>query len=306
MLLKVVTENNQTWADWSRKYRSVGTGIPKVYVVRADGKQIYGKSGAPRALPQFLASALKSSGRIPSRVELTRLSRELKSAQAAIKAGEIQKATRILSSSRSSGIYAGPALALQKLEAALIVQGKSALAAAQKKIENTETAFDGLLELVTVERDYSRLQPLRNPITAAVAAVRKDAALRELLESAKAVDRAREYESQKNLKQALKAWRLVQTRYPKSPAAKLAGERITAIKKQGVSAPAEPTPKSKVPVSSRDEKRAAFQLRLGKLLLKRSPRKAKMYLERAIKLAPKSKAADEARKLLRGLRAGHR
>ena len=300
MLLKVVTEDAKTWTDWTRKYRSEGTGIPKVYVVRADGKQIYGKSGAPEALPRFLALALKSSGRIPSRVELTQLSGDLKAAQAAIKAGEIQKATRILSR-RTEGIYAEPALALQKLEATLIEQGKAALAAAQTKIKNTETAFDGLLELVAVERDYSRLQPLRKPIAAAVTTVRKDAALRELLATAEVVDRAKEYESQKKLRQALKTWRLVQTKSPKSPAAKLAGERIAALEKQGVSPSAEPTPKSKKPASNIDEKRAAFQLDLGKRYLKLSRRKAKEYFEKAIELAPKSKAADEARKLLRGL-----
>jgi tetratricopeptide (TPR) repeat protein len=300
VLLKVVTEDAKTWTDWTRKYRAEGNGIPKVYVVRADGKQIYAKSGAPQALPQFLALALKSSGRIPNRVELTQLSGDLKAAQAAIKAGEIQKASKILSR-RTEGIYAEPALALQKLEATLNEQGKTALAAAQTKIKDKETAFDGLLELVAVERDYSRLQPLRKPIAAAVTAVRKDAALRELLATAEVVDRAKEYESQKKLQQALKAWRLVQTKSPKSPAAKLAGERIAALEKQGVSPSAEPTPKSKRPVSGIDEKRAAFQLDLGKRYLKRSRRKAKEYFKKAIELAPKSKAADEARKLLRGL-----
>ena len=40
MLLKVVTEDPKVWSNWSHKYRSEGSGIPKVYIVRADGKQI--------------------------------------------------------------------------------------------------------------------------------------------------------------------------------------------------------------------------------------------------------------------------
>ena len=301
MLLKVVTENRQTWNDWSRKYRSEGTGIPKVYVVRADGKQLYGKSGAPRALPQFLALYLRASGRIPSRAELIRLLRSLKTVQTAIKEGDTRKATQILSSRKTAGMYAESALALQKLEATLTVQGKAALTAAQKKIENSETAFTGMLALVAVERNYGRLRALRKPISVAVKTVRKDITLRALLKTAKLVDRAREYESQKKMKQALIAWRLVRTKSPRTSAAKLAAERISAIEKQGVSVSAKPTAKSKTPVRSRDEKRAASQLRLGRLLLKRNPSKAKLYFERVLKLAPKSQAADEARKLLRGL-----
>lgn len=266
MLLKVVTEDPEVWSNWSRKYHSEGSGIPKVYVVRADGKQIYGKSGAPRALPQFLASALKASGRIPSRVELTRLSRDLKTAQQAIDDGAIQKATTVLSRSKTAGVFAEAAVTLRKLKATMVDQGKTALAEADKKIKDPQTAFDGLSALVVVERNYSRLPELRKPITAAMRAARKDAALRDLLKQAKLVDRAGKYESEKKLKQALSAWRLVLSKFPRTPSAKRAAERIAAIEKQGVTTPpAKSKATSKKSVTSRDEKRAASQLPLGKL-----------------------------------------
>jgi hypothetical protein len=256
VLLKVVTEDPKVWSNWSRKYRSEGSGIPKVYVVRADGKQIYGKSGAPRALPQFLASALKASGRFPSRVELKRLSRDLKTAQEAIDDGAIQKATTVLSHSKTAGVFAEVAITLRKLKATMVDQGKTALAEADKKIKDPLTAFDGLSALVVVERNYSRLPELRKPIKAAMRAARKDAALRDLLKQAKLVDRAGKYESEKKLKQALSAWRLVQSKFPNTPSAKRAAERIVAIEKQGVTIPPAKTKAttSKKSVTSRDEK----------------------------------------------------
>ena len=302
VLLKVVTEDPRIWTNWTRKYRSEGSGIPKVYVVRADGKQIYGKSGAPRALPQFLASALRESGRIPSRVELKRFARDVKTVQRAIKDGAIQKAVTVLSRSRNAGTFAAAAIALRKLKATVVDQGKAALAATDKKIKDPKTAFDGLLALVAVERNYRPLRELRKPIAAAMRTVRKDAALRDLLEQAKLVDRAGKHESEKKLKQALSAWQLVLSKYPKTPSAKRAAERIAAIEKQGVTAAlAKSKTTSTKSVTSRDEKRAASQLRLGKLLLKRNPAKAKQYFERAIKLAPNSKTAAEAERLLRAL-----
>ncbi len=53
--------------------------------------------------------------------------------------------------------------------------------------------------------------------------------------------------------------------------------------------------------SATDEAKAASKLRLGKLLLSRDVDRAKVYLQEAIELAPQSKTANEARKLLQGL-----
>ena len=47
-----------------------------------------------------------------------------------------------------------------------------------------------------------------------------------------------------------------------------------------------------------DQKQAATQLRLGKLMLQRDADKARKYFERAIELAPDSPIAAEAKKLL--------
>lgn len=302
MLLKVITEDPKVWSTWSRKYRAEGSGIPKVYVVRADGKQIYGKSGSPQALPKFLTSALNASGRIPSRAELTRLARELKTAQKAIDDGAIQDATTVLGRAKIAGVYAGSAIALRKLTATMVKQGQTALADANKKIEDPKTTFDGLTALVAVDRNYGRLPALRRQITAAVRAVRKDSALRVSLDRAKLVDRAQQYEADKKLKQASNAWQAVLAKFPKTASAKLAAERISDIAKQGVAtSPAKSKPTTKKSTASRNEKRAASQLRLGKLQRKRNPVKARQYFENSIKLAPKSKIAQEAERLLRGL-----
>lgn len=233
VLLKVRTDDPKSWREWTSKYKSQGSGLPLVFVVRADGKQIYGKAGAPKALPQFLAAALKLSGKIPTRGQLIRLRKSAETAKESIDGGDIAKAAVILSRSNAEGSFAAPAVKLQKLAAGLTEKGKKALAEAQKKIKSEKTAFEGLLELVQIERHYGRLADLRKSIRLALRDARKDAGLRSLLLQANAVDRAREYEDEKNVKRALIAWKQVVEKHPDTPAAKLASERIKALEESG-------------------------------------------------------------------------
>ena len=125
--------------------------------------------------------------------------------------------------------------------------------------------------------------------------------MRAHLDSARSADRAQGLETDKKPAQALTAWRLVKTQFPGTPASTLADTRIAALEKAGVTAKTAPKTSKPAKTSSQDERRAASQLKLGKILLKRNPTKAKAYFERAIKLAPNSKAAAEARKLLKQL-----
>lgn len=234
VLLKVVTEDRATWTEWSRKYRAEGNGIPMVFVVRADGKMLYGKSGAPKALPQFLAAALRSSGRIPSRTELARYSRDIKSVQEAVKEGDIERATAFLARSKTEGVFAKAAIELRKLEAKLIERGKAELAEAEKKSKDPKTQFDGLLALVAVERNYKRLAAVSKPLAAVLREIRKDKPRRDALALAKLVDRAEQYEADKRTRQAIAAWKRVLKKSPDSPSGKRAAERIAALEKAGV------------------------------------------------------------------------
>ena len=63
--------------EWLQRYRPEGNAIPFVFVVRADGEKLYAKSGAPEALPQFLAEHLKQAGTVLSDAEVTRLEQDI-------------------------------------------------------------------------------------------------------------------------------------------------------------------------------------------------------------------------------------
>ena len=116
-----------------------------------------------------------------------------------------------------------------KMAAELTTKGKKQLADAQKKVKDTNMAFEGLLEMVQANRHYGRLPDLRKPFNLALRGVRKDAKLRPLMLQANAVDRARGFEDAGNKRSALIAWKQVVEKYPNTAAAKIASERIKEL-----------------------------------------------------------------------------
>ena len=105
--------------------------------------------------------------------------------------------------------------------------------------------------------------------------------------------------------EAAAALRSLGTAYQDTPAAAYATRMLARWEKEKRPAVSDAAPVAKVTVErpqadtpSGDAKKAASLVRLGKLLLSRSPDKARPYFEQAIEAAPDSDAAAEAKELL--------
>ncbi|MGI9471692.1 MAG: SHD1 domain-containing protein [Rubripirellula sp.] len=115
--LKIITNNNRDWAQWSRKFPMTGAGIPQLYVVRADGEQLYGGAGSLRGddLPRMLMTTLKKSGRAFNQQEINALQQAVSTAEQALQSDQVLAAAVALSevaklgSPDALGSYAKPA-----------------------------------------------------------------------------------------------------------------------------------------------------------------------------------------------------
>ena len=296
--VKIETGSNDQWRAWSRKYKHEGNGIPIVYVVRADGEQLYGQSGMPSPLPAFLTLHLRQAGRMLSPGDLSDLAEEAAAAQKLVEDGEIEEACARVSRYAGSGSFAEAALTIDKLAVELAEQGQQSLAAAAKQLEEPESAFDGALEVARVERVYGDLKPVEQASRDLRAKYRQEREIRDLLEQAEWIDKARAFAADEDFKRALATYRIAQSRFPDSRAAELAAEQIDKLEAEGVVADSSPALESESD-SPRDAERAAAQLKLARIMLERNPAKAGEYLQKVIELAPDSEAAAEARKLLK-------
>jgi SLA1 Homology Domain 1 (SHD1) protein len=245
--LKVETDGDD-WQQWASKYRPEGNSIPILYVIRADGQMLYGKSGAKEGaeLPRFLTEHLGNAGKIFSDQQLQTIRSAVEESNKALTdndplaAVKRMEALRKLGTPGKLGSYATAALEADSLYARLVEQGRTALKTSQEGLA-ADDKFMGVLGVVSANRIYGPLPELRKDLVAAERDLGKNAELKDSLKQADALDKALALAGQKGTSQrksGIAALGQVIARFPDGPAAKIAQAKLTEL---GV----EPAPISK-------------------------------------------------------------
>jgi hypothetical protein len=234
--LKLETDGDN-WQEWASKFRHEGSGIPILYVVRADGTMIYGKSGAKEGneLPLFMAEHLKKSGRIFTDEQLAAIKSAVEESNKALAEGDAWTAVKRINGLSKIGTpgkfgsYATVAQEADSIYAKLVEEGKAALTAAQEKLAG-EDKFEGVLGVLVANRVFGSLAELRKDLVSAEREIGKDQTLKEVHRQAEAVDRALGLAGSKTTrKSAPAAFEQVMTRFPGTPAAELAKSKLAEL-----------------------------------------------------------------------------
>jgi tetratricopeptide (TPR) repeat protein len=308
VLLKIDT-GTEVWPKWSSRFEPVGSGEPKVYVVRADGKQLHGGVGAPNDMEGFLKGRLDDAGKILDPKELAEVEKAAKKAQAAVRRKAWGDAIEIIGSEPGKGSYAAAVLALDLLAGEIVDKAALALKEAQKRLDSKDKAFDGALVLVEAVRHFGTLPKARELLDPALENLRDDPDTTGLIAQAEIFDKARQLEAQRKWSEALAAYREITEKYPDSAGSAQVARRIAEVEKRiNVAAGAKGAAKTPAgdgeAAASGDDARAASYLKLARQFEKNNPAKAREYAEKAIKAAPDSDVAKEAAKFVKGLPAG--
>lgn len=238
--LKLTTDGNPEWSQWARRYRAEGDGIPRLYVVRADGEMLYGKAGSlpGQALPTMLLTTLKQSGRTFSDAETVLLQKSLEEAKAALAEENQIGAARALSKLKPLGTvgnlksYSVLAQEADKLAEQVAQQGGQDIEAAQAKLSDSATAFEGIVTLVAAEDAYAAFPELNAKVVSALREAKRNEALDGPVKQAEAVARARKLAASEKVatrKSAVAAYELVLERFPGTPGAEIARKELTAL-----------------------------------------------------------------------------
>ncbi len=232
--LKIETRGEE-WSKWASQYRHEGRSIPIVFVVRADGQQLYGKSGPLPGLEllQMINQVLSQSGTIYSDQQLNTLQASLTRAKQASEEDDVQQAVREMSKLGKIGIpgklgsFSEVAIEVDRLAEKLAEQGRTALAAAKAQLENEETLFDGALALAETRRTYVTLPALKDELLTELNRMRADDQLRGTLKLAEQLDEACDLARKPaGQRRALIALRRVISQNPNTRAATIAAECI--------------------------------------------------------------------------------
>jgi hypothetical protein len=138
------------------------------------------------------------------------------------------------------GSFAGPAVEADALYVQLVEQGQAALAAAQEKLAGNDK-FEGVLGVLAANRVYGNLAELKKDLISAEREIGKDKSLAETLKQAEALDRALALAGNKTTaSKAPAALELVMTRFPGTPAAKLAQAKLGELSSEVQDSDAKP------------------------------------------------------------------
>lgn len=309
VVLLLDTDDPVRWPRWNSRYKVEGDGIPAVFVVRADGESIYSGSGAPRDLGGFLERHLEAAGTVlddAGLAELTAAARDLSRGwRRRDPAAVIEELNKRLDPEN----YSLPARQIAAITDQMRKLATSRFADAERDLKEIDrkpdAAFQAAVTVLELERDYAGLPEFGDELKARVSVLSQDRITAPVFERARQVIEAESLYASGKRDEATAALRSLADAQKDTPAAAYAGRMLARWEKEKrpavgdaapVSTTAEETPQADPP--SGDAQKAASLVRLGKLLLSRSPDKARPYFEQAIEAAPDSDAAAEAKELL--------
>ena len=255
--LKVETKG-EAWSSWSRKYPPAGNAIPLIYIIRADGEQVFGSSGgiAGAALPALLMQQLARAGTVYFPKQLTQLADLTQKAQQALDKQDPSAALRILGAARrlgppgNLGSFARAARQADALFNKLVQQGNSNFTLAQEKMAGVETEFEGVLLLFETEREYGALPELKAKLTKAVRQVKRDESMKTVVKQVDVFNQAKVFAKSSRTKVRAVSWlEAIIAHFPDSQAAKYARDELGRIqaKAETSTASAENSPPESTP-----------------------------------------------------------
>lgn len=210
--------------------------IPYITVLRADGEKLYADSGAPQgdALPALLRECLGRAGKLLDEKKLARMSETLEEAMKLAADGKDAAAIDKIFKLVDSGCYAEPAVSINMFAKQLADKALARAQEAEQQLAagDAEQVFSGALVLCETMRTYGKLPAVKEVLAPRIKKLRSQAETRPVLQQAEAFDRA-QAAAARQPKRAAAAYRQVVHRYPDSPAAKLAQQRLDELVAHG-------------------------------------------------------------------------
>jgi hypothetical protein len=230
--LHIDANKEQTnYQAWSKLYKSKGNGIPAVFIVRSDGKELFNQSGGIGL--EELKTFLSQAGRQLTDKQQALVKKALDTATKYLEEGQKQKSVAAILPVLGSG---GAGEAVQQAETfgkKLVDQARSEFEAAEKKLESADTAVEGALELLQFSRDFGKFAADLAKELKQVNLRRNHKDTREAFTQAAALDGANILAANKKTKEATAKYQAIVKKYPDTVVAKMAEEKLQALNNPG-------------------------------------------------------------------------
>ncbi len=210
--------------------KSLGGGLPILYVLRADGELIVAtNNGGAAPLPDMLNQGLAKSGRILSKADAARTAAAVAKAKTALEKNDLAQAGSALVAVGSTESFAAPLLEAKHLLDQLNERARRDIEACQVALAKSGDAFTTIVKVAEALRTYEKLPAQKRALSDLQNQVRRKVGGSVLLEQADAVARARGFRAIDRTDAAARAYQQVIDTYPDTAAATLAKQELASV-----------------------------------------------------------------------------
>ncbi|QDT15678.1 thioredoxin family protein [Alienimonas californiensis] len=172
VVLLMDTDQTPSWPAWDQQFPNDGGGVPKVYVVRADGTSMYAGSGKPSDLDKFLSRYLDGNGKVYLGKDLAQLNRDVRSMNRLARRDRAAYVKMVADYSATLS-FAAPVAQFVDAAEELASEAEQELTAAAETLEDpaapAEKRLDAALALHELARDFEPLAAEHARITDRIA-----------------------------------------------------------------------------------------------------------------------------------------
>ena len=241
--LKIVTNNNPDWAKWARLYPVDGNGIPRLYVIRADGERLYAGVGSlpGEKLPLMMLSTLQQAGRSFSEPDAALMNTAVNKTKTQLDQGNLFAAAVALSALTKFGSpdnlnsFAKPAVTAGEIYTQLLSALDQEVNQAQAKLTESSQETKPLEDVITLfeaEASYKLFPSLKSKAGTLTRNLHKEAVDDETISQADNLVKARLLALSTNPRlrnRASSAYTSVIRRFPNTPVEQMARDELSAI-----------------------------------------------------------------------------
>ena len=241
--LKITTNNNPDWNKWARMYPVDANGIPRLYVIRADGEKLYAGVGSLPGdkLPLMMLSTLQQAGRSFSQTDADFISAAVTKAKTQLDQGNVFAASVALSALTKFGSpgnlnsFARPAITAKEIYTQLVSRLDQQASDAQAKLTASSQETDQLEEIITLleaESAFNLFPSLKSKTGTLTRGLKKNGINAETISQADHLVKARLLSLSVNPRlrnRATSAYASVIRRFPNTPVEQIARDELSTI-----------------------------------------------------------------------------
>ena len=201
--IKIDTASS-AWQEWSKQHKADGSGIPKVYVVRADGETLFARSGSltNEQLKLLLSAALNNAGLVLGQKDVQTLTavtnqfrdfRTTGDPKSALKS--LKQAKRYLGKSGQVASYAKPAMELNQEIQLLVETANDSISQTASEVEQAKDQTEAeqiraIQKYLGVKDQYSDLRSSKSDLSKIQSSIRENDQMKSLYDSVKLLELA--------------------------------------------------------------------------------------------------------------------